>query len=44
MVAALRHLFDKMLGQLPHCLLTGQPFDPAKAFGTTSSPPEQAAA
>lgn len=42
--AALRHLFNKMLGQLHHCLLTGQPFDPAKAFNTTSSAPEQAAA
>jgi transposase len=42
--AALRHLFNKMLGQLHHCLLTGQLFDPAKAFGTTSSPLEQAAA
>lgn len=30
--AALRHLFNKMLGQLHHCLRTDQTFDPAKAF------------
>jgi transposase len=30
--AALRHLFNRMLGQLHHCLATGQPYDPAKAF------------
>jgi transposase len=30
--AALRHLFNRMLGQLHHCLQTGQPYDPAKAF------------
>ncbi|PPJ23263.1 IS110 family transposase [Nocardia nova] len=43
--AALRHLFNKMLGQLHHCLLTGQEFDPAKAFGpTTDTPPTRAAA
>ena len=34
--AALRHLFNKMLGQLHHCLATGQPYDPAKAFPDTS--------
>ncbi|MFI2477851.1 IS110 family transposase [Nocardia xishanensis] len=39
--AALRHLFNKMLGQLYHCLQTGQTFDPIKAFG---HPTEQAAA
>lgn len=30
--AALRHLFNKMLGQLHHCLATGQAYDPSKAF------------
>lgn len=32
--AALRHLFNKMLGQLHHCLATGQFYDPVKAFST----------
>ncbi|MFG1761686.1 IS110 family RNA-guided transposase, partial [Micromonospora echinofusca] len=31
--AALRHLFNRMLGQLHHCLQTGQTYDPVKAFG-----------
>ena len=31
--AALRHLFNRMLGQLHHCLLTRQTYDTAKAFG-----------
>ncbi|MGW5315478.1 IS110 family transposase [Nocardia thailandica] len=30
--AALRHLFNKMLGQLHHCLQTRQTFNPLKAF------------
>jgi hypothetical protein len=30
--AALRHLFNRMLGQLHHCLPTGQTYDPARAF------------
>ncbi|WP_432844952.1 IS110 family transposase [Amycolatopsis sp. CA-161197] len=30
--AALRHLFNRMLGQLHHCLQTGQTYDPVKAF------------
>lgn len=30
--AALRHLFNRMLGQLHHCLRTGQLYDPASAF------------
>ncbi|MFE3986408.1 transposase [Nocardia tengchongensis] len=30
---AVRHLFNKMLGQLYHCLQTHQPYDPVKAFG-----------
>lgn len=34
--AALRHLFNRMLGQLHHCLATGQPYDPAKAFPNTA--------
>ncbi|MGF6889565.1 transposase [Nocardia sp. GAS34] len=34
---AVRHLFNKMLGQLYHCLQTRQPYDPIKAFG---QPPE----
>jgi transposase len=33
--AALRHLFNKMLGQLHHCLATGQPYDPVRAFPHT---------
>jgi len=32
-VAALRHLFNRFVGQLHHCLQTGQPYDPIKAFG-----------
>jgi hypothetical protein len=43
--AALRHLFNKMLGQLYHCLQTRQTFDPIKAFGQPAdTPSEQAAA
>ena len=42
--AALRHLFNKMLGQLYHCLQTRQTFDPVKAFGQPAPLPEQAAA
>jgi len=42
--AALRHLFNKMLGQLYHCLQTGQTFDPIKAFGQPCLEPEPAAA
>jgi hypothetical protein len=30
--AATRHLFDKLLGQLYHCLQHSQTFDEAKAF------------
>jgi transposase len=30
--AALRHLFNHTLGQLHHCLQTGQTYDPIKAF------------
>jgi transposase len=32
--AALRHLFNRMLGQLHHCLHTGQTYDETKAFPT----------
>ena len=43
--AALRHLFNRMLGQLHHCLATGQTYHPAKAFPhatTTSAEPAAA--
>lgn len=30
--AALRHLFNRMLGQLHHCLASRQTYDPVKAF------------
>lgn len=33
--AALRHLFNKMLGQLYYCLHSRQLYDPIKAFGNT---------
>ncbi|MEU7767438.1 transposase [Nocardia sp. NPDC049190] len=40
-----RHLFNKMLGQLHHCLQSGQPFDPVKAFGPVpDTPPTRTAA
>ena len=43
--AALRHLFNKMLGQLHHCLATGQTYDPSKGFsGTVLHEPESVAA
>lgn len=42
--AALRHLYNRMLGQLYHCLQTGQTYDPIKAYGPPPTPPEQAAA
>lgn len=42
---ALRHLFNKMIGQLHHCLQSRQSFDPAKAFGQpVDTPPERTAA
>jgi transposase len=34
--AALRHLFNRMLGQLHHCLGTGQHYHPDKAFPQTT--------
>jgi transposase len=42
--AALRHLFNRMLGQLYHCLQTGQTYDRDKAFPPQSTQPEPAAA
>ncbi|PSR70268.1 IS110 family transposase [Nocardia sp. MDA0666] len=43
--AALRHLFNKMLGQLHHCLQSRELFDPFKAFGhPVTAPPAGAAA
>ncbi|MEU2036696.1 IS110 family transposase [Nocardia amamiensis] len=41
--AALRHLFNKMLGQLHHCLQTREPFESAKAFGHPDPAPQKAA-
>ncbi|MCP2331684.1 Transposase [Actinoalloteichus cyanogriseus DSM 43889] len=42
--AALRHLFNRMLGQLYHCLHTGQTYDPIKAFGEPAYNAEPVAA
>jgi len=42
--AALRHLFNRMLGQLHHCLQTGQTYDPIKAFGPVGEEHPQTAA
>jgi transposase len=42
--AAMRNLFNRLLGCLYHCLQTNQTFDPAKAFPSSSQPPELAAA
>jgi transposase len=43
--AALRHLFNRMLSQLHHCLRTGQIYDPVKAYpSATAAHPQQAAA
>ncbi|MEU6188115.1 IS110 family transposase [Nocardia sp. NPDC047038] len=41
---AIRHLFNKMLGQLYYCLQTHQPYDPVKAFGEQSPEPQSPAA
>ncbi|MFG3001751.1 hypothetical protein [Streptomyces sp. NPDC048340] len=35
---ALRHLFNRMLGQLHHCLLTGTPFDEEVASPLRAGP------
>jgi transposase len=42
--AALRHLYNRMLGQLYHCLQTGQSYDPIKAYRIPFTPSEHAAA
>lgn len=42
--AAMRNVFNRLLGCLHHCLQTGQAFDPAKAFPLPESQPEPAAA
>jgi transposase len=42
--AALRHLFNRMLGQLHHCLATRQPYDPVKAFPHPTTRPGKTAA
>jgi transposase len=41
--AALRHLFNRMLGQLYHCLHTNQTYDPIKAFGQPTTTTHQTA-
>ncbi len=43
--AALRHLFNRMLGQLHHCLQTNQPYNPTNAWPTPpTNTPETLAA
>jgi len=42
--AAMRNLFNRLLGCLHHCLQTGQPFDLDKAFPTPALQPEVVAA
>lgn len=42
--AALRNLFNRMLGQLHHCLLTRQNYDEATAFATPTPAPLDLAA
>ena len=42
--AALRHLYNRTLGQLYHCLQTGQTYDPIKAYGPPPTLPTSAAA
>jgi transposase len=42
--AALRHLFNRMLGQLHHCLATGELYDPVKAFPTRTIRPADSVA
>ena len=42
--AAMRNVFNRLLGCLHHCLQTGQAFDPAKAFPLPESHSEPAAA
>ncbi len=40
--AALRHLYNRMLGQLYHCLQTDQTYDPIKAYGSPPTHPTRA--
>jgi transposase len=42
--AALRHLFNRMIGQLHHCLQTRQPYDPIKACPQREGDLERSAA
>ena len=42
--AALRNLFNRLLGCLHHCLISGQPFNEAHAFPTPTNQPTSAAA
>lgn len=42
--AALRHLFNRMLGQLYHCLQANETYDRVKAFGPPAEVLERAAA
>jgi hypothetical protein len=42
--AALRHLYNRMLGQLYHCLQTNQTYDPIWAYGPPPTDPTRAAA
>jgi len=42
--AGLRHLFNRMLGQLHHCLLTGHRYDPVKAYPPPAATPPPPAA
>ncbi|WP_372477412.1 hypothetical protein [Nocardia australiensis] len=42
--AALRHLFNRMLGKLYHCLQTAETYDPTKACGRPPSFQKPAAA
>ncbi|MFC9705219.1 hypothetical protein ACFTWD_31510 [Streptomyces sp. NPDC056943] len=41
---ALRHLFNRMLGQLHHCLLARTPFEEAIAFPAEPQPAGTASA
>jgi hypothetical protein len=38
--AALRHLFNRMIGQLHHCLQIRRPYDPIKAFPERAPQPQ----
>ena len=42
--AALRHLFNRLLGQLHHCLHTRQTYNPTKAFPAWAETPQPSAA